>query len=328
MTSSPVPGWLDRLAERSVVGSFTSLGYRLRAPGFCPLPRLEGQRILVTGATSGLGLALAGQLLHLGAEVCLVGRSPEKLRVAAGQVGTPHFERCDLSDLDDVRDLAARLARSFTRLHGLVHNAGILLDRRVLTPQGFEQAHATHLLAPYLLSCELLPLLMPESSAEQAQTRIVWVSSGGMYTQRFDPDMCEALRGKYDGVVAYAQQKRGQVLLQEAMQRHASKCGIANYAMHPGWADTPGVARSLPRFYKLTKPLLRSPDEGADTISWLLAGQAPPGQEGGFFLDRQARAKDRSRRFRHSAQHAEQVLTRCAELTGVDWREKCANASS
>lgn len=319
-----IPKWLDQLAERSIVGSFTKLGYRLRAPSFSPLPRMEGQRVLITGATSGLGLALAGQLLNLGAEICLVGRSWEKLQSAASKVGAQHIERCDLSNLDDVRALAARLSTAFDRLDGLVHNAGILLDKRNLTPQGYEQAYATHLLCPYLLSCELFPLLCKEGQTDVTQSRIVWVSSGGMYTQRFDLKACEALSGKYDGVIAYAQQKRGQVLLQEAMQRHAAKRGIAQYAMHPGWADTPGVARSLPRFYKMTKPFLRTPDEGADTISWLLAGQAPKGHEGNFFLDRQARPKERSRRFRHTAQDAEQVLLRCAELTGVDWREICA----
>ena len=59
--------------------------------------------------------------------------------------------------------------------------------------------------------------------------------------------------------------------------------------MHPGWADTPGVRNSLPGFHRLTRRVLRTPEEGADTIVWLAAADAPANSTGGFWLDRQAR---------------------------------------
>lgn len=320
--------WLDRLAEASVVGSFSKLGYWLRAPSFAPLPSMVGQRVLVTGATSGLGLAAAKQLVQLGAEVILVGRSEEKLHAARATSGAQYLECCDLSNLDDVRRLAARLREKFSRLHGVVHNAGVLLNHRERTPQGFEVAFATHLLSPFLLTCELLPILRALPAGAGPGTRIVWVSSGGMYTQHFRQDRCEALQGKYDGVVAYAQQKRGQVLLQRAMQQKSAPLGISHFAMHPGWADTPGVARSLPRFYQWTRPLLRTPDEGADTIAWLLASEDVAGLAGGFFLDRAPRPTERSRRFRHHEADGQGLLARCAELTHIDWDARCEACAS
>ena len=101
------------------------------------------------------------------------------------------------------------------------------------------------------------------------------VSSGGMYTERFDLDRLEMDPEHYDGVRAYARAKRAQVVLAREWSRRWSACGVASYAMHPGWVDTPGLASGLPSFTYLG-PLLRRPEEGADTAVWLAAGAARP----------------------------------------------------
>jgi NAD(P)-dependent dehydrogenase (short-subunit alcohol dehydrogenase family) len=83
------------------------------------------------------------------------------------------------------------------------------------------------------------------------------------------------------------------VILTELWAERLRDRGIVVHSMHPGWADTPGVSGSLPVFYKLTKPLLRSPDEGADTIVWLCAAAEPAESTGRFWHDRRPRPTHR-----------------------------------
>ncbi len=138
---------LDTLLDKSVVG-YTALGYRWR-----PHPPIEvdlqGRTALVTGATSGLGLAAARELVRLGAEVTLVGRNPEKTRSVAETIrretsnARVRFELADLSSMQEVRSLAARIEAP---LHLLVNNAGVLLPERTETDEGFEMTFATNLL--------------------------------------------------------------------------------------------------------------------------------------------------------------------------------------
>jgi NAD(P)-dependent dehydrogenase (short-subunit alcohol dehydrogenase family) len=93
----------------------------------------------------------------------------------------------------------------------------------------------------------------------------------------------------YDGVRAYAMAKRAQVALtQEWAQRFPSP--VQFHAMHPGWADTPGVASSLTTFRRITRPILRTAEEGADTIVWLAGVDPIPAPNGSFWLDRAPRS--------------------------------------
>jgi dehydrogenase/reductase SDR family member 12 len=136
------------------------------------------------------------------------------------------------------------------------------------------------------------PLLRRSGDAD-----IVTVSSGGMYTERFDLGRLEMPPHSYRGTTAYARAKRAQVVLSHEWARRWGADGVASYAVHPGWVDTPGLARGLPSFAKLG-PLLRTPAEGADTVVWLAAGsarrqdQVPPLTEG-FFHDRHRRGEHR-----------------------------------
>jgi NAD(P)-dependent dehydrogenase (short-subunit alcohol dehydrogenase family) len=304
------------LAELSVVGSYGRGGYRLRSPDFDPADLavdLRGERHVVTGATSGLGLAAAHALSALGATVVMVGRDAEKLARAVEGVPGAVGERCDLSDLEEVGALAARLGEQ--PLASLVHNAGFIVPERRLTRQGHESAFATHVLAPFVLSHRLM-----ERLAQAPRTgRLVWVSSGGMYSQKLDLAKAEALHGTYDGVRAYAQHKRAQVLLSESFQRlfEARGLGVASNAMHPGWVDTSGVEVGLPRFYRRMKRWLRTPEAGADTIVWLCARPTPPAA-GRFYLDRKARRTEIVPGTRHDDGDRARLWELCARLTGID----------
>lgn len=285
---------LDTLLDKSVVG-YTALGYRLR-----PHPPIDadlsGRVALVTGATSGLGRAAATELARLGSTVILVGRSSDKTaRVAEAIIGESgnsdvRTEVADLSSMAQIRALAARVRGP---LHLLVNNAGVLLAERSETPEGFETTFATNLLGHFLLTNLLIDKL-------EAPARIINVSSGGMYTQRIRVDDLQMKHAPYDGVVAYARTKRAQVILTELWAEALRDRGIVVHSMHPGWADTPGVSDSLPRFYKLTKPLLRTPEEGADTIVWLCASEEAGASTGQFWHDRRPRPTHRSPKTRET----------------------------
>ncbi len=119
------------------------------------------------------------------------------------------------------------------------------------------------------------------------------VTSGGMYTQSLPLDDLEYERGTYTGALAYARAKRAQVALVREWARRLRARGVSVNAMHPGWADTPGLAASLPGFRERLGGQLRTAAEGVDTLLWLAA--APEGRRatGRLFLDRRPRPFDR-----------------------------------
>jgi NAD(P)-dependent dehydrogenase (short-subunit alcohol dehydrogenase family) len=147
------------------------------------LPSLDGKAVLVTGATSGLGLAAAEGFARLGAAVWLLARSEERGERSREEIVAWSGNRdiqvglCDLSDLKAVREFAERFGGEALRLDVLVNNAGALLGERRLSVDGIELTFATNVLGP--LTNLLTPLLK-----KSAPARIVNVSSGGMYTQR------------------------------------------------------------------------------------------------------------------------------------------------
>jgi NAD(P)-dependent dehydrogenase (short-subunit alcohol dehydrogenase family) len=237
---------------------------------------------LVTGANSGLGLAAARGLAAREATVYLLCRDERRggaaLAEIRGATGNPrvHLEVVDLSRRGSIRASARRLAEP--RIDVLVHNAGVLPNARELTPGGLELTVATHVVGPHLLTRLLEPRL--------EGGRVIFVSSGGMYAKRFELDAMLATDGPYDGVAAYAMTKRAQVILSELWAAALRGSGTVVNAMHPGWAATRAVARSLPRFWRLMRNRLRSPEEGADTILWLAAAPRAGAETGKFWFDR------------------------------------------
>lgn len=312
---------LDSVLDRSVIGGYTNVGYRIRSRGWGPseLPSLSGRVVIVTGATSGLGLAAAEGFARLGATVWLVVRSEargERARAAVLERSgnqDVHVGLCDLSDLQSVRRFAERFTAQAGRLDVLVSNAGVLPACREVSRDGIELTFATNVLGPFLLTNLLLPLL-----ERSAPARIVNVSSGGMYTQRIRIDDLQNERGAFDGATAYARTKRAQVILTEMWAHRLEGRGVVVHAMHPGWADTPGVKSSLPHFYRLTRPLLRTPEQGADTIVWLGAADQPGRSTGLFWHDRRPRPTHLLPWTRETRQERERLWAQCVQLSGSE----------
>lgn len=275
---------LDALLDRSLVFSFDATGFARHARRFAELPErdLHGRDVLITGGTRGIGLAAATALGRRGARLHLWARDPEAGAAAVTAVqqagGEATFTSVDLGDLDAVG--AAAHAVELPNLAGVVCNAGSMPWTRQLTPQGHELTWASQVLAHVLLGRVLRrrDLFGPPS-------RVVWVSSGGMYGARLDLSDLRRDHG-YERHAVYAQAKRAQVEIAAAAA--ASWPEVPHYSMHPGWVDTAAVRHSMPWFHRLTRPILRTPEQGADTITWLVATAARP-PTGRFYFDRRPR---------------------------------------
>jgi dehydrogenase/reductase SDR family member 12 len=257
---------------------FSVHGYRRAARGWLPFtPDLSNQRVLVTGASGGIGQALAAGAARAGAKVIAAARSAQKL----AQLDAPGAQRLtvDLSRLDAVETIIDALDGQ--PLDGVFLNVGVLLNQHSLTADGFETSFATNLLVPFALTEALYArgLLNPNGF-------IVQMSSGGMYGAKLDLDALDLRDPKrYDGMAAYAQAKRAQVELTRAWNARFTD-GPRVWTTHPGWVDSDGVKSSLPWFRATLKSHLRTAEQGADTALWIASTRPQTPAEGGIWLDR------------------------------------------
>lgn len=312
----------DALLEATVVGSFSRIGLAVRSrllPEFTAEtpPAVAGRVALITGATSGIGRAAAIRLARLGMTVHFLARdggraarAQREITAAAGR-GSVSYGLADLDDQDSVRDFAREFLARRDRLDVLIHNAGTIHPDYRTDDSGIELTVSGQVIAPFQLTELLLPALSASAISAAAPGRVITVSSGGMYTQRFDPATLAMPEAGYRGVTAYARAKRAQVVLSREWAQRIDPARIAFHAMHPGWADTAGIAAALPGFRGLMRPVLRSPDEGADTIVWLAT--APAGQlgSGRFWHDRRPRSTHRLPRTRETDPAAARQLWEC-----------------
>jgi NAD(P)-dependent dehydrogenase (short-subunit alcohol dehydrogenase family) len=250
--------------------------------------------------------------------VVLVGRRPDRLADLHDALVRTHGEDrfpvlvADMASLVSVRAAVERIRHSESRLDVVVDNAGAIFPGGSQSPDGIETTLATMVVGPFALVTGLLPLLRRTGRA-----RVIAVTSGGMYAQRLDPDDLEGETQAYDGTRAYARAKRAQVALIREWATRIPASEVTFTAMHPGWADTPGLSASLPAFRRLMTPLLRTPAQGADTIVWLATAGSPPVASGRLYLDRRTRPFDRipgTRLTRHQRHRLWRAVVRLAEV--------------
>lgn len=317
---APLAALVDTALELSIVGSFSRIGpaVRRRIAGWTDPPPdvLAGRTVLITGPTSGLGRAATIALARLGARIILVGRDPARLATLRDELIADHGEDrfpvvvADLGSLASVRTAVDQILAAEIRLDVLIDNAGAIFPDRRVGPDGIEATFELMVAGPFAMTAGLLPLL------RVAGGRVIAVTSGGMYSQSLDLDDLGSARGPWSGPRAYARAKRAQTALVREWARRLRGSGVTFDAMHPGWADTPGLAESLPGFHRLMGPLLRSPAEGADTVVWLAADPAAAGASGSLFLDRRPRPFDRAPMTRLSAADRRRLWDEVVALTG------------
>jgi len=286
---------VDAALEACVVPGFTRIGLAVRSrllPEFTAgeRPVIGGKAVIITGATSGIGYAAAVALARLGAAVHFLARDRDRAERArcgiAAESGSTRisYGLADLEDLAAVRAFASAFRATHDRLDVLIHNAGAIHPQFRTDAAGTELTVLGQVVAPFLLTRLLMPALLAA-----APSRVITVSSAGMYTQRLEPAALQMPESRYQGVTAYAKAKRAQVALSREWARRMAGTGVAFHAMHPGWVNTPGVAGALPGFYRATRPILLTPQQGADTVVWLAT--VPPERlgSGRFWHDRRPR---------------------------------------
>ncbi len=247
----------------------------------------EPRSCLITGATNGIGLAIAVELARRGFHLLLTGRDPEKL-ARTEELLHSEFPDCqvdhllaDFSELDQVRDLANRVSAGHRRLDVLINNAGLLTDHRQVSADGFELSFAVNHLAPMLLSLRLRELLIASAPA-----RIAFNSSSALGSARLDLSDLQMERG-FDGWTAYANTKLANMLVSMLLARDLAGTRVVSNAFCPGLIDT-GLLRNNRDFgpdgIARLKPSMRSPAEGAVTAVFLASDPAAESLSGNFFL--------------------------------------------
>jgi NAD(P)-dependent dehydrogenase (short-subunit alcohol dehydrogenase family) len=251
---------------------------------------VRGKRVVVTGATNGIGLAAARALAVKGAKLAIVARDEDRARDAvdrirqAGGTGTEvDVLMADLAVQASVRALAAEVLRRYARLDVLVLNAGALFTSRHVTPDGVEATWAVNHLAPFLLTTLLLERLRASAPA-----RIV-VTSSAMHQGKTIPFEDLDARGSYRGWARYGETKLANILFTAGLARRLEGSGVTVNAYHPGFVGS-GFGRNNGPLYRvasgLTRPFARSPEKGAETLVWLAESDDVSGETGGYFVDR------------------------------------------
>lgn len=269
---------------------YTRRGYESAAKRFNPADlevNLSGRSFMVTGANSGIGKATAQEIANRGGTVHMVCRNKGRADTAKDEIVEKsknqdvHVHIVDMSNMRQVWEFAENFSQNNT-LHVLINNAGCMINQRELTEEGLEKNFATNTLGTYILTTALIPLLK-----KATDPRVITVSSGGMLTQKLDLENLQFEKGAFDGTMAYAQNKRQQVILTERWA--AQHKDIHFSSMHPGWADTPAVQTSMPSFHAKMQSRLRTEAMGADTVVWLAVSPSAAKQKSGlFFQDRTA----------------------------------------
>lgn len=250
---------------------------------------MTGKVVAITGANAGIGRATAEALARMGARVLVCGRNTVKLEAAAEAIraatGNSNVETfvADLSCVAEVRRLATAIAESTDRLDVLINNAGVGVDRRVETEDGFELIFAVNYLAPFVLTNELLPLL--EASAP---SRVVMVSSAlhaSVKTLDLD-DLQSTKRFKWDA--AYNRAKLAGILFSNELARRMKGTGVTANSLHPGVIATEfGADGDLKGFnalmFRIMKWFLPGPETGAQTSIYLATAPELESVSGRYF---------------------------------------------
>ena len=243
------------------------------------------KRVLITGASSGIGRATAIGLAQRGASVLLTGRNPERCDEALAAVraagGTDaRMFQSDFSRLDSVRELAESIRQHTERLDVLINNAAVVVMRRTLTANGYEMIFAVNHLAPFLLTGLLLPLLNPGA-------RIVNVASDAHRWGALDFDDLHNERS-YIALRVYGQSKTANILWNLELARRLDGSGVTANSLHPGAIRSnlgggQGFAADLLRY--IWALFMKSPEQGAATSIYLAESPDVEGVSGSYFAN-------------------------------------------
>ena len=250
---------------------------------------MRGKTVLVTGGNSGIGKETAIALATMGATVVVTSRDPAKGKAAAEEmkaragVEVPCMA-LDLASFSSIKSFAKEFLAQYDALHVLVLNAGLVLSERTETKEGFETTFGVNHLGHFLLTD-----LLRERIVASAPARIVVVSSSAHRRAKngLAFDDLQRKRG-YEGMDVYSESKLANIYFARELARRLEGTKVTVNALHPGVIATgfaaDGDAKGLVAwFFKLGRPFLRTPTEGAQTSIFLASSPAVEGVTGKYF---------------------------------------------
>lgn len=259
------------------------------------MKRMHGKVVLVTGANSGIGKEAAAALALEGASVVIAARNRTKGEAAADAIERRGAARPELLDLDlasfaSIRAAAADFLARHPKLHVLVNNAGLVLETRTTTVEGFETTFGVNHLGHFLFT-ELLLGALQRAAAEDGEARVVNVSSDAHRWARsgLDWDDLQSEK-KYASFDVYAKSKLANIYFTRALSRRLAGTGITTNALHPGVVATEFASSDDMGFFtsfgfKIIRPFLKTPAQGAATTIHLASAPALRGVTGKYFAD-------------------------------------------
>ncbi|MDQ6743649.1 MAG: SDR family NAD(P)-dependent oxidoreductase [Candidatus Dormibacteraeota bacterium] len=256
-----------------------------------PWNGVRGKRVLMTGGSSGIGLAAARELAARGADLSIVARSQGRGEAAAAEIQAAGAGRpvdlllADLSSQAAVRRLAAEVLERYPRLEVLVNNAGAIYGRRQQSEDGIELTWAVNHLAPFLLTTLLLDRLRASAPA-----RIITTSSDAHQRGHIPfEDMAAERSYGGRGFIRYGQTKLANILFTVELARRLRGTGVTANSFHPGLVAS-GFNRNNGALMRLgmtlARPFSLSPEKGAETLVWLVDSQEVGAESGGYFVDK------------------------------------------
>ncbi len=281
--------------------------------------RIENQTVLVTGGSSGIGMATAAALAERGARVTITSRHADRGDSAAHAIATTTGASIavgllDLADLDSVRDFAIRFREEHDQIGVLVNNAGNVFGSRRETGDGYEMTFGTNHLGPFLLTS-----LLCGSLGNTGPTRVVNVSSVA-HTYAKEGILFDDLGWKnrrYKMMDVYGHSKLANILHASGIN-HRSGPDVQAFAVHPGVVGTSFGGRGGSKIVRLAtkfgKRWMRTPDEGADTIVWLATEPEVDISEGIYFADRKT---EKTTRFARDDDQADRLWQVSETLVGL-----------
>jgi NAD(P)-dependent dehydrogenase (short-subunit alcohol dehydrogenase family) len=247
---------------------------------------MRGRRVVVTGATTGIGKETARELRKMGANVVIVGRDPKKIDETVREIGGESV-RCDFASLASVRAAATELSERFPEIHVLVNNAGAVYMERSVTVDGHETSFQVNHLGPYLLTRKLLPSIQRAARPER-RARIVNVASTVHGSGRVDWDDLHTTRGSYVGLRVYSATKLMNVMFTGALARRLAPSTTAN-SLHPGVIAS-GFGSNNKGWMgfgvRVVAPFLPTPAKGARTSIYLASSAEVENVTGKYFDER------------------------------------------
>jgi NAD(P)-dependent dehydrogenase (short-subunit alcohol dehydrogenase family) len=258
---------------------------------------VRDKRVLITGATRGIGLAGAQALARRGAQIAIVARDDARaaaaVRIIEGEGGSKvDVLHADLTSLASVRGLANEALERYPTIDVLINNAGAMFEKRELTVDGLERTWALNHLAPFLLTTMLLDRLKASAPA-----RIITTASDahkGKLIPFDDLNAEQSYKGR--GFTRYGETKLANIMFTRELARRLIDTGVTAYCFHPGLVAT-GFNRNnsavMSAAMIIAAPFSRSPRKAAQTMVWLADSPDVSKQSGGYYEDKKLAVSSR-----------------------------------